>query len=163
MPVARSKQLEMTRRRQLVADLYVRGWNQVSIAQEVGVGQPTISTDLKAIRREWRESTVRDFDTARAVELRKLDRVEREAWAAWERSQEHAEWTKVTQDGQGKREEKTDQSRQQGRQVEPVHLAYSRVFIFCSPGQAQVHQCQLASLYWNFHTLAHLPRQGKNL
>jgi len=69
--------------------------------------QPTISQDLSCIRALWRESSIRDFDAARDQELRKLDLLEREAWAAWKRSQEPAESTKVVQDASGKRAQKT--------------------------------------------------------
>jgi len=73
----------------------------------MGLTQPTISQDLSCIRAQWRESTIRDFDAARDLELQKLDRVEREAWAAWERSQQVQESTRVTQDASGKRAQKT--------------------------------------------------------
>lgn len=74
-------------RRQEVAELHKKGWSQASIAKHLGVTQPTVSGDLKAIRQEWLRSSVRDFDLARATELQKLELVEREAHAGWERSQ----------------------------------------------------------------------------
>ena len=88
---------QIARRRQQVAELYVKGWFQTAIAEELGVSQTTVCHDLKAIRKQWRESSIRDFDAARERELCKLDLLEREAWAAWQRSQEPAESTKVTQ------------------------------------------------------------------
>ncbi|MBI1904530.1 MAG: helix-turn-helix domain-containing protein [Planctomycetia bacterium] len=91
MPVSRSKKLAIARRRQQVADLYIQGWTQTEIAGKVGVGQPTVCNDLQVIQGEWRASMIRDFDLTREVELRKLDRIEREAWAAWERSQKPAQ------------------------------------------------------------------------
>ena len=87
MPVKKSKSLAINKRRELVADLYLQGWTQTNIAEEIGVGQPTICADLKRIQAQWRDSAVRDFDEAREIEVRKIDRIEREAWAAWERSQ----------------------------------------------------------------------------
>ena len=86
MPSDPSKYLRINMRRRQVADLYLQGWTQQQIAVEVSVGQGTISTDLKRIQKQWRESSVRDFDLAREVEIQKIDRIEREAWAAWERS-----------------------------------------------------------------------------
>jgi len=74
-------------RRKQVADLYLQGWTQSAIAAEVGVTQPTVSVDLKKIQETWRNDSIRDFDLRREIELQKIDRVEREAWAAWERSQ----------------------------------------------------------------------------
>jgi hypothetical protein len=49
---------------------------------------------------------VRDFDAAREHELQKLDLLEREAWAAWQHSQQPVESTRVTQDGSRKRAER---------------------------------------------------------
>ncbi len=86
MPKPR-KTAEIAHRRQAVADLYLQGWSQTTIAEHVGVNQSTISHDLKALQEKWQEAASRDIDLARAIELQKLDRVEREAWAAWERSQ----------------------------------------------------------------------------
>src|SRR5487761_1711912 len=81
------RRLELVRRRQAVADLYVQGFSQTAIAERSNISQATVSADLKQIRREWRESTIRDFDHAQDRELQKIDRLERESWAAWERSQ----------------------------------------------------------------------------
>jgi hypothetical protein len=91
MPVKRSKKLAILERRRDVADLYLQGWTQMEIAARLGVAQATISEDLSEVRRQWRESAMHDFELARQMELRKLDRLEREAWAAWERSQKPAQ------------------------------------------------------------------------
>ena len=50
-----------------------------------------ISYDLKKIQETWRESALIDIDEAKARELAKVDRLEREYWDAWERSCEDAE------------------------------------------------------------------------
>ena len=86
MPVGRSRKVAINKRRELVADLYLQGKTQMEISEVVGVKQPTVSADLRKIQKQWRESAVRDFDLAREVEIQKIDRIEREAWAAWERS-----------------------------------------------------------------------------
>jgi|GEM_PF-1004466 hypothetical protein len=99
MPVSRQKKTEVLRRQQLVGDLHLRGWSQVSISQELSVAQSTISHDLKTIHREWRKAAVRDFDLAREIELRKLHRLEREAWAAWEKSQKPSQEATISSDG----------------------------------------------------------------
>jgi hypothetical protein len=85
----------------MVADLYLQSWTQMAIAQELGMAQATVCTDLKKIRKEWRESRIRDFDEAVARELEKIDRLEREAWEAWKRSREPLESTRVVSDGAG--------------------------------------------------------------
>lgn len=87
MAVTRARKTEIASRRKTVAELYVQGWTQVQIAEKLNVTQTTICTDLQRLHKEWRESRLRDFDAARELEIQKLDRLEREAWAAWERSQ----------------------------------------------------------------------------
>ena len=110
-------------RRQRVAELYIQGWTQTKIAAELNVTQGTISKDLKALQREWRESRIRDFDAARELELQRLDRLEREAWAAWLRSQEPLESTKVLNDASGgKKAQKLTQHRDgDPRFLEQIH------------------------------------------
>jgi len=98
---------QLAERRQRVAELYVKAWSQPAIARQLGISQTTVCRDLQAIRQQWRESSVRDFDAAREHELQKLDLLEREAWAAWQRSQQPVESTRVTQDGSGKKAQKT--------------------------------------------------------
>lgn len=99
MPLKRNKKLAVVQRRQRVADLYLQNYSQTSIAEQLGVAQSTISEDLRAIEKEWRGSTIRDFELARRIELHKLARVEREAWAAWERSQKPAQSADIPGDG----------------------------------------------------------------
>lgn len=85
----------MERERDLarVADLYVRGWSQPAIAAEVGVTRRQIRYDLDAIQRMWRQSAVFDFNTALAQELAKINALEAESWAAWDRSKSVREIT----------------------------------------------------------------------
>jgi hypothetical protein len=112
----------IAQRRQRVAALYIQGWFQTAIAQGLGISQPTVCQDLQAIRKQWRDSAIRDFDALRERELQKLDLLEREAWAAWKRSQEPAESTRVVQDGSGKRAQKTEAHRVgDPRYLEQVH------------------------------------------
>ena len=88
MTVKPVRKLEIVQRRQKVAELYLQGWQQDAIAKELGLRQPMISEDLAKIRQAWRESAIRDFDAARDLELERLNRIEREAWAGWQRSQQ---------------------------------------------------------------------------
>lgn len=99
MGASRAKRLAVLQRRQQVADLYLQSWTQVTIAEKLGVAQPTICDDLKQIRQEWRKAAVRDFDLAREIELKKLERTEREAWEAWKKSQKPSQEATVTNDG----------------------------------------------------------------
>ncbi len=106
MPVKPSKSLAVIERRQQVAQLYLQGWTQQAIAKQLEVVQSTICYDLQQIRKEWRLSAIRDFDDARAMELQRIDRIEREAWAAWERSQKPLQTAVITGQGAGERTRK---------------------------------------------------------
>lgn len=86
-----TKKLQVLNRRKQVAELHLQGFTQLQIAEQLTISQTTISLDLKAIEKEWRDSMVRDFDLCRERELQKLAMVEREAWRAWERSQKPAQ------------------------------------------------------------------------
>ncbi len=93
-----SSQIARDRRR--IADLYLQGWLQADIAAEIEMSQSTVSRDIAAIQAAWLESSLVDFNEARAQELAKIDRLEREYWDAWERSCEDAEM--LTQRTRGK-------------------------------------------------------------
>ena len=78
------EQLERTRA--LIARLILKGESQVAISQQLGMTTQMVNYDLAAIRKEWRQSAVRDLDEAFATELAKLDLLEAEYWREWERS-----------------------------------------------------------------------------
>lgn len=82
----KTDEVEVDSRREKVAGMYRRGMLQSHIAKELGINQSNVSRDLKQIRSEWLDSRVRDFDAAKEIELQKIDEVERQSWAAWERS-----------------------------------------------------------------------------
>ncbi|MEE4659019.1 MAG: hypothetical protein V2J89_01040 [Halieaceae bacterium] len=83
-----------------IARHYLRGYSQNEIAVELGkatgtqVTRQQICYDLKKLQEQWREEQLEAIDELKARELAKLDHMEAEAWAAWERSKEQAEKTK---------------------------------------------------------------------
>ena len=91
-----------------IAKLYLMGQTQAAIGRQFGVSQPQICYDLKIVRTRWLESSIRNFDDAKAEELAKIDRVEAEFWAAWDRSQ------KIKQVTSTKRKEPKDASTEVG-------------------------------------------------
>jgi len=109
----RRTQFQIDRDRQYIAGLYLRGYTQAQIAETINADpkrdytltQQTISNDLKRIREAWLTSALMDFNEAKAQELARIDQVEREAWAAWERSQEDAESKKMVEAGSNTRYE----------------------------------------------------------
>lgn len=86
-----TKKLAILKRRQQVAELSLKGWTQSAIAEKLNIAQPTVSTDLKALHQEWIESAAQDVELVRAKMRAELELVKREAWKAWERSQQPAE------------------------------------------------------------------------
>jgi hypothetical protein len=81
----------LAERRQQVAALYIRGITQAEIGRRYGLNQATVSRDLAAVRAAWLASSIADYGERKAQELARIDAIESEAWAAWERSQTDAE------------------------------------------------------------------------
>ncbi len=76
----------------VIAELYLQGHTQSSISKMITEGKKyklsiaTISKDIKHIEAKWLESTLVDFNEAKARELAKLDLAEGELWQAWHAS-----------------------------------------------------------------------------
>ena len=98
---------QIERDRRDIADLYLQGWTQARITQHINDSEERdyqlsarmIGYDLKAIQTAWQASALVDIDAAKARELAKVDRLEREYWDAWERSCEDAETSAQTTRG----------------------------------------------------------------
>ena len=86
---------ELERDRVIIARMYVRGKSQHEMLLTINslypdrpISSKTINHELQVIRSSWLQSTLVDFNTAKAKELARLDEMESEAWSAWERSKE---------------------------------------------------------------------------
>lgn len=77
-------------------DLYLKGHTQREIAAILGVSLGTINSDITAVRAEWRQERVADYDEHRQVRAQQIGRAMVAAWNAWERSQKDAESIKVS-------------------------------------------------------------------
>lgn len=108
-------------RRQEVAQRYLRGEHQYDIGRALGVTQQQISMDLKAVRAAWLASAIRDFDALKSEQLAKVDAVEVEAWAAWERSKQPREVT-VTEQTEGQSASRKASVRREGQAGDPRFL-----------------------------------------
>jgi hypothetical protein len=115
------KQEVVNHRRHQVAELYLGGKYQVEIARLVGVSQQQVSLDLKAVQRAWLASSIRDFDTVKAEQLAKIDRIERAAWSAWERSLQPREVT-VQEVTEGEHRTNKVTLRKEGQDGDPRYL-----------------------------------------
>lgn len=96
---SRERTIEIAERRRRVADLYLQKHKQVDIAIRLGVSESVISKDLKIIQQEWAEQRVFALDQRKLLELESIDRTEREAWTAWDRSKGPIEISEATLDG----------------------------------------------------------------
>lgn len=108
-------------RRQQVAARYIRGEYQSQIARDLGLSQMQISLDLKAIKAEWLQSTLRDFDALKGEQLAKVDEIERAAWEGWQRSLLPREVT-VTEASEGARPGRKATMRKEGQGGDPRFL-----------------------------------------
>jgi transcriptional regulator with XRE-family HTH domain len=115
--------MKYTERRKGVATLYLEGWRQTDLAERFGVDQSTISRDLAAIRQEWLDSAVVDFNEAKARELARIDKLEREYWEQYEASKEPLESTVKEQTGVGDDKRVKAQKRETSRTGDPRYLA----------------------------------------
>lgn len=122
MPPRGTTELERAHRRRSVAQLYLDGVSVVEIAQRVGFTTPTIYNDLSVIKEQWQEQANAARRYHLSVTLARLDRIEREAWAAWERSKS-PRLTKVGKTRiRGGEEERTRQQKEESRDGDPHFL-----------------------------------------
>lgn len=92
----KEKMLRVARRRK-TARLYLEGHSQREIADRLRVSVATVGGDLAKIRKQWLDSTLIDFDEAKAKEIAKIDAVEAELWEAWRRSCKPNRVTEITE------------------------------------------------------------------
>ena len=78
----------LAKRRYDVAQMNLAGMTLREIGEKLGVNAATVCRDLDWVREEWRKAAVENFDQARAIELARLNLVERKYWEAWNRSTE---------------------------------------------------------------------------
>jgi hypothetical protein len=80
-----------------IADLYLQGKTQHQIGVQLGLSRQQIGYDLETVRQEWLQSSLMDFSAKKAEELARIDHLEREYRAAWEKSKNGHETTTTEQ------------------------------------------------------------------
>jgi hypothetical protein len=116
MPGRNSQErLRILQRRRRVASMYLRGLSQWEIGRQLGVSQQCIAKDVQALEKEWLAAAVVDIDAAKATELARIDRLERVAWRAWQRSCQRKERAS------SRLEKKLNDDAQQGKTVTSKH------------------------------------------
>jgi hypothetical protein len=78
--------LAATERRERVAELIMRGLTHREIAAKEGVDHSTITRDLAKVRKLWEDRAATHYAQWVAEEIAKTEKIEKEAWAAYERS-----------------------------------------------------------------------------
>lgn len=77
MGVSKQKKVELAKRRRKVARLYLQGYSQRIIAEEVDMSAATVNRDLGIIKDRWQKSTLVDMNKRLREELARLDMNER--------------------------------------------------------------------------------------
>lgn len=79
----------------LIAKLYLRGLSFRRIAEELCQGRPytlshvQIKADIDGMLKEWRSEMFDDLTDLKTTEVQKLNKVESEAWLAYDRTKEN--------------------------------------------------------------------------
>lgn len=97
----RSRPLAKAEKMERAAALYLQGYTHAAIGREMGIAADTASKYIAEVRKSWLESSVRDFDTAKARELAKIDLLETTYWRAWEDSRRDKEVVQVEDSTKG--------------------------------------------------------------
>lgn len=90
----KQKDVEVVKRQEEVASLYLRQMSQQEIAEALGVSQQTISNDLAAIKRRWQQQATIKIESAKAAEIARINLMESQYWKAWDASRGNKETTK---------------------------------------------------------------------
>lgn len=125
MAAPKRSSIQRQRDRTTIAELYLKGWSQVRIAEYLELNQSNISRELKKIKSIWKAEAVRDYDLHVAEELRRLSMVESEYWEGWQRSQTAKEQTlqeKLTEVAVGADSKVKAQKRTESRVGDPRFL-----------------------------------------
>ena len=72
----------------LLSDLLDQGLSLTAIAREIGVSYTQVRYDRDDLEARWKEEQLKNIDDIKNRQLRKLEKVQREAWSGWKKSQE---------------------------------------------------------------------------
>lgn len=120
--MSRQSQMVRENRRRQVAALYLQGKWQSEIAQVLGVHQTQVSYDLKLLQQRWYQESIEDIDKRKAIELKRIDKIELECWEGWNRSIQVREVT-ITEASEGTRPGRKATMRKEGQAGDPRFLA----------------------------------------
>ncbi len=98
-----------------IAELYLKGWYQYQILDYITENRPynvtrqTLHRDLKTIQSRWLDSSLIDFNEAKALALAKIDHLETVAWQDYANSKDPAIKRKVSKKVDGQTTEATQE------------------------------------------------------
>ena len=90
-----------------LARLYVKGTSQMEISKRIGISQAQVSIDLKKLLKQWQDTRLNEIDRYKHEQLLRVNMIEEEMWAAWEKSKTKGKKT-TTKGKAGKLIEKKD-------------------------------------------------------
>lgn len=105
-----------------VESLYLSGQSQADIGKEIGVSQQQVSKYLRKLQAAWLARLGEGLESVKGRELARLDRLEREYWRAWERSQQDAETVKQKVNGKGETAKVQAEKSTKGQSGDPRYL-----------------------------------------
>lgn len=86
MAANKRNRLQREQDKKTIVKLLIEGCSQQQIGERLGLSRQQIGHDLKVIQREWKEETAFDLDSFKALQLAKLDHLERRSWESFEKS-----------------------------------------------------------------------------
>jgi sigma54-dependent transcription regulator len=72
--------IQIADRRRQIASLMLAGARQADCARALRLDEPTVSRDVVAIRKQWREEQTADYQDWVAAEIARLDRLQMTHW-----------------------------------------------------------------------------------
>lgn len=119
MPGIRRTKVQRLKDREQIAGLLLRSHTLVRIAEITGLSYKTIQREVRVLEAEWRDAASADIAEVQVRELRRLEQIESEAWAEWERSKQDYEKRVSQSGGEGGGYDKTETG---GRLGDPRYL-----------------------------------------
>lgn len=77
-----------------IAELYAKGYSYTAMTKwiteqgGIAISRSSLIPYVKEVLKEWHDSRIENIEMRMVIEMAKLDKVESEAWDAWERSKE---------------------------------------------------------------------------
>jgi len=109
-----NRELTLQRRAEIAKLALFGRPTQQEIADKIGVDVATVCRHLKAIRGEWKQQAQADINEVIAQELQKLDELEAQALAEWERSKKDYQKKVAESGGRGGKKAKIETGGQCG-------------------------------------------------